>query len=524
MKAKKIFYILVATYIAIRYARFVKWQREMAAKYPGPPVSLLTGNITQMIECGGFTEELFFNLHGKYGDIIRFFIFPNMMNLSIADPDMVNELYKESPTRPVETYMFLWYLGKENLLFQHGPHVKEMRLIYGTMITAPSQLSKLHDVSMNKFKYEIEQWSTPANQPAKSIDAFAVLGPAIYDVMGQVMFDAPWLTTELGRKIYKLHKYLIENVNRWVLYPVGPIWHPAFIKYLMTIREWRGLIGGLLDERARAINENPTKYENDGTAMTTILKAKVKGTDKPYFSRERAISTMCGFLNGAYDTTHATSFWMLFHLAKYPECQTKILEEFHRLQIPEKPSVEDLRKCEYLDAFIKESMRMRATVPVNQRVNLDHDVTIRGIVIPKGVNVNIPMGVIAKDSRWFGADPEKIRPERFLGDSQEAKRARESWAFFGGHSRLCVGFIFAMAEMKAMLHAFLTSASIELEDPNEPGEIMLEAGVNQPKKHFKFIFRQRNLQKIREEENLRWWMEQTGALAQYSAGKVAPTA
>src|SRR5436305_1190632 len=73
-QAKKLLGLLFATYLAIRTARFVSWQREMAAKYPGPPVSLLTGNISQMIECGGFTEELFFQLHKKYGDIIRFFI------------------------------------------------------------------------------------------------------------------------------------------------------------------------------------------------------------------------------------------------------------------------------------------------------------------------------------------------------------------------------------------------------------------------------------------------------------------
>ena len=496
--------------------------------FPGPPSSLLTGNIDEMIKAGGFSEELFFNLHGKYGDIVRFFIFPTMLNLSIADPDVVAELYKKGRDRPLETYMFLWYLGKENLLFQHGPIVKQMRLIYGKMIVERSQLDKVHETTIHEFRTKLERWATrpDAKQPV-ALDMFAELGPAIYDIMGQVMFNGPWLATERGQRVYKLHKYLIENVNRWLLWagmPVGPIFHPAYVEYLLTMREWRSMVGGLLDERAKAMREDPAKYADDQTAMTTILRAKTED-GRPFFSRERAISTMCGFLNGAYDTTHATSFWLLFNLAKNPEYQTKLLDEFRRVNLPAEPSVDELRNCELLHAVIMESMRMRSTVPVNQRLCLDEDMELGGYVVPKGTNVNIPNGVIAKDPRWFGADPEKFRPERFLGDSPDAERARKSWMMFGAHTRQCIGLIFALAELKSMLHTVLTRITVELEDPNEDGAFKIEAGVNQPLRHFKFILRLRDPRKVDEENNLRWWMSQVSQLEQFqppaAAGNVA---
>lgn len=475
-----------------------------------------------MIKAGGFNEELCERLHTNYGDVVRLFMFPNMLNIFMANPDHVQELYRKGRDRPLETYMFLWYLGDENLMFQHGPIVKQMRMKYGEKISSRASLDKVHEVSLRQFRTTIDRWAT--GQP---MDLFALLGPEIYDVMGQVMFDSPWLSSETGREVYKLHKYLIENVNRWLLwaaFPIGPWFHPGYVKFKMTVKKWRALVGSLIEKRAAEMKADPEKFANDGSAIGMILTAKDEA-GKPFFSKARGISTMCGFLNGAYDTTHATSFWMMYHLAKYPEQQQKILDEINRkITKPGDPSVDDLRECEYMHAFIMESMRMKSTVPVNQRMCLDEDMEIAGYTIEKGTNVNIPMGITHRDERFFGKNPEQFRPERFLGDGPEAELCKKSWMAFGQHTRMCIGFTFALTEMKVMLYTFLTRATVALENPAEDGAYMIEAGVNQPIKHFNFIFRARDLRKMREEENLRWWIEQTQALDSVKGGAVASTA
>jgi len=517
--------LLFLLYSFYKYRKLVKWQQELSTIAPGPKCHPLMGNLPEMMKADGFSEQLFKNLHAEHGDVVRFFLGPTMCNMSINNPDMIHELYKKARERPHETYMFLWYLGKGNLLFQRGKLVKDMRLRYGTMITQRSQLEKVHAVSTGLFKSETEDW-IKASSSGQSVDLFSKLGPAIYDIMGQVMFDAPWLSTETGREVYRLHKKLIVEVNRWVLWPVGPIFHPAFIDYLLTIRKWRNMVGALIEERGKDMRLNPKKYENDTSAIHMILTSKADdGT--PFFSRERAISTMCGFLNGAYDTTHATTYWIFFFLAKHPETQAKLVDEFARVVgNVENPSLDDLRKCDYLHAFLQEVMRMRSTVPVNQRVSDEEDINIGGYIIPKGTNVNIPNCVMFMDERWFGKNPEQFRPERFLGPSAEAERARKSWTPFGEHTRMCVGQIFALVEMKAVIYMAVSRTIIDMEDPNDPGLVMIEAGVNQPVSKAKFIFRRREMGKLREEENLKWWMTQIDALEKVkpAAGSVAHVA
>ena len=438
---------------------------------------------------------------------------------------MIHELYKKARERPHETYLFLWYLGKENLLFARGQMVKDMRMRYTEMVAQRSQIEKLHLKSMQVFKAETDRWVSACSSPGSTVDVFEKLGPGIYDVMGSVLFDAPWLDTEEGREVYRLHKKLIHDVNRWVLWPVGPIFHPAFIEYLLTIRKWRSMVSNLIERRAKDMRENPKKYENDRSAIHMILTSKAEN-GKPFFDRERAISTMCGFLNGAYDTTHCTSYWIIWQMAKNPEVQTKLYDEFSRVLGNAEPGVDDLRKCDYLHAFLQESMRCKATVPVNQRVSDEEDVKIGDYIVPKGTNVNIPNCVIFKDERWFGKNPEQFRPERFLGDSPEAELARRSWLAFGEHMRVCVGMVFALVEMKVMIYSIITRSIVELENPNDPGEVMIEAGVNQPANHQKFIFRPRDMGKMREEENLKWWMAQIDALEKIKpvTGSVAQVA
>ena len=98
-----------------------------------------------------------------------------------------------------------------------------------------------------------------------------------------------------------------------------------------------------------------------------------------------AISTLIGFLNGAYDTTHATTDWLLFHLAKYPDVQRRVQQEIDSNVKGDRVTLEEARSLTYLRAVISESMRIRTTVPVNQRVNLTDDVTFGDgkYVVPK---------------------------------------------------------------------------------------------------------------------------------------------
>lgn len=198
---------------------------------------------------------------------------------------------------------------------------------------------------------------------------------------------------------------------------------------------------------------------------------------------------MQGFLNGAFDTTVATLYWALFFIAKDAQLQQRLFDELSKFP---NATFDDLRDNDFLDAFVWESLRMRATVPVNQRVNYNEDVTIGGYLISKGTNINIPNCVMFKDERWVGKHPLEFRVDRMLGSSSEVMQARKAVVAFGTQSRMCVGYNFANAEIKRMVYTLITNFRIALENPQDVSEVQLQSGISQPKTPARFVFTKRD--------------------------------
>lgn len=230
----------------------------------------------------------------------------------------------------------------------------------------------------------------------------------------------------------------------------------------------------------------------------TLLLQERNPDGTPFFDREFAISTMIGFLNGAYDTTHSTLSWTLFHLAKFPESQERLRKEIFKTVGASHPfDLEEARKLEELQLFVQESQRNKATTPFNMRVNPHADVTIttasgEKVHVPKGTTVTTPYFLAYKDEEIFGEDAASgmgFCPHRFAGE-EEADIKRNSFLTpFGGGSRMCLGFLLATVEMKAAIICVLRRCSLMLAEPVPlPMDTLLEAGVLQPVKHFKIHF------------------------------------
>jgi cytochrome P450 len=119
---------------------------------------------------------------------------------------------------------------------------------------------------------------------------------------------------------------------------------------------------------------------------------------------------------------------------------------------------------EYLDAVIKEALRLRPVVPGVIR-QLQRPLTIGGMDLPKGINISPSIYLIHRRPDVY-PEPEAFRPERFLGD--DAPGTYE-WLPFGGSIRRCLGASFALYEMRIVLDTILRRATLETtSDDAEP--------------------------------------------------------
>jgi cytochrome P450 len=104
----------------------------------------------------------------------------------------------------------------------------------------------------------------------------------------------------------------------------------------------------------------------------------------------------------------------------------------------------------YLDAAVKELLRIRPVVPVVAR-RLKKDFELGGYALPAGVAVDVDMSLIQSSPDLY-PDPERFDPTRFLGDRQPPY----AWLPFGGGTRRCIGAAFAQLEIKIVLAEILS--------------------------------------------------------------------
>lgn len=91
--------------------------------------------------------------------------------------------------------------------------------------------------------------------------------------------------------------------------------------------------------------------------------------------------------------------------------------------------LEQLQQLRYLDAFVSESLRLLATVPMNLRhVSRDFQLPGREAIVPQNSIVVLDTFNMQRDDRWWGATARQFDPQRFLDqdhDQDESSRQQQ---------------------------------------------------------------------------------------------------
>jgi cytochrome P450 family 135 len=130
---------------------------------------------------------------------------------------------------------------------------------------------------------------------------------------------------------------------------------------------------------------------------------------------------------------------------------------------------------EYLDAVIKETLRLRPVIDGAERT-LTAPRTLAGWELPAGTKVYPGIALVHTREDLYG-DPHTFRPERFLEDGVESY----SWIPFGGGIRRCIGAALAQAEMAEVLRVGVTA--LELQPVRERPDPVVLRGITLAPKH-----------------------------------------
>lgn len=375
--------------------------------------------------------------HRRYGDIVTFGSLFDPRFVMVFEPELVKQVFRGSPTqlRAGEANALLGpVVGERSLLLLDGPeHLRQRKLLLPPF--HGERMRAYADVIADATDRTIASW--PVDAP------FALLGEMrslTLDVIMRAVFGvaAGPRQEELKARIRALLEPVSSRLGVIVLaLSRGRFGAGAGRRF----EESRRTLDGLIHAEIARRREEPGLEERDDVLSMLLLAREEEG--RPMTDSELR-DELVTLLVAGHETTATGLAWAFELLLRTPRVLDKL-----RAELAEGSE-------EYLDAVVKETLRLRPVISGVGRVVRGEPFSLGGYDIPPGVEINPSIGAIHRREDRF-PDPGAFSPERFLGADPPDTY---TWLPFGGGTRRCPGASFAMLEMRVVIRRVLARTAL----------------------------------------------------------------
>ena len=438
------------------------WQREAGGEPPArphrapdrpiaPPPSLPPGpSSPAMVQLASWvlrTVPTMEECAARYGDTftLKFPGYPPQV--FVSHPDAIKEIFTGDPAivRAGQANVVLEpFVGSQSLLVLDGKrHLRARKLIMAAL--HGERMDGCVGTMRGVVARRIETW------PDKGVFP---MHPELQAITLDVI-----LRTVLGLDEGPTQQALRGKLKRFLSIGSNPIYFfPWFQIDLGRFSPWGRVITLRADIRARLAAEIAARRRCHGTDRRDVLSTLIAARDEDgcALTDEELRDEMLTLLVAGHETTATALAWAFQHLLENGDMLARVERELTRVVGDAPVAAAHLPQLEYLDAVIKEALRLTPVLPVMGRV-LAAPATIQGRTLPGGVYVN-PCAYLTHRRADLWKEPGRFQPDRFLA----ARPTPYEFFPFGGGVRRCVGVSLAMAEMRVVLAEVLSRVHLSL--------------------------------------------------------------
>ncbi|PON59365.1 Cytochrome P450, E-class, group I [Trema orientale] len=210
------------------------------------------------------------------------------------------------------------------------------------------------------------------------------------------------------------------------------------------------LIGSWVEEHTgKKEKGTKTTESNDNTKQDfiDIMLSVIEDSHELGYSRETIIkATVSNLIIAGSDTTAINLTWTLALLLNNKQALNRAQEELD-LKVGRERWVKDsdIKNLVYLQAIVKETLRLYPPGPLSVPHEAREDCTVCGYWVPKGTRLFVNVWKLHRDPTLW-PDPDTFLPERFLTSHAEIDGSGQHFEFipFGSGRRSCPGMPFAL--------------------------------------------------------------------------------
>ncbi|XP_059634042.1 cytochrome P450 76T24-like [Cornus florida] len=241
-------------------------------------------------------------------------------------------------------------------------------------------------------------------------------------------------------------------------------------------RQMKFYFGKLLEIFEAIINQRLQSRASSsglGNDVLGTLLNQSKDNDTEGFSINDLKHLLLDLFLAGTDTTSASVEWAMAELMKRPDAMAKARNELeevigrdgHRLV-----QESDIPTLPYLQAVVKESLRLHPVAPLLIPHKAEADVEICGYTVPKNAQVLVNVWAMGRDPNIW-SNPNSFLPERFLEHETDFRGQDFELIPFGAGRRVCPGMALGSRMLHFMLASLLQSFDWKLEEGVKPEDI-----------------------------------------------------
>ncbi|KAL6300090.1 cytochrome P450 [Sparassis latifolia] len=372
---------------------------------------------------------------------------------------------------------------------------------------------------------------SPILPASPTVDVLPWFGRATLDIIGKGGFgyDIDSLSTAAQcnagepneNELAHAFSIIFSSATKLSVFAVLHAWFPVLRNFRSnnsTMKQahatMRRIGLSLIEERRASITADPVSQLVGGTddldddmplsgqdLLSILIRSNLSSVSSQRLSLEEILCQISTFLSAGHETTAAALTWTLYALARASDIQATLRNHLCTVPTllsgdsctpPSSALFDAINRLPYLDYVVRESLRLHSPVVSTMRVATSDDVIPlerplrdrRGHVctevrVKRGDLVSIPLQAPNKSKRVWGEDAEVFRPERWEEMREEMKQdtldGRKSiqpglWGnmlTFGHGPRACIGYRFALSEIKVFLYVLLRDLEFSIDSSIE---------------------------------------------------------
>ncbi|KAL2932427.1 hypothetical protein RDABS01_023818 [Bienertia sinuspersici] len=429
---------------------------------PSPPSLPFLGHLHHLFSSSGLYKSLH-HLAGEYGPLVYLRLGSTTLVLA-SSPSMAAQIFKTQDTnfacRPKFSYADKILYGAYS--FINAPYGDYWRFLKKLCV---NELLGSHQVDHSRF-IRSQELDKLLGRVMESAERSAVIDVSVELVkftnnvlcrMAMSTVTDVFTRTDQAEELRGLLKQSFELAGKlYVGQMLGPFKSVVLWLYGQKVadlnRRFDQLLEKILKEHEHDEMNGADVVKENKDLMDILLEVHRDEKARVKITRSNIKAFFTDLIIAGTDSSAQTMQWVIAELINHPHVLRKVREEIKLVVgITRLVKESDIPKLPYLQAVVKETLRLHPAAPITTRLCRE-SCKVEDFDIPKNTPVAINLYTIMRDPNIW-ENPNDFIPERMLDLNTDSKGQSFNFIPFGAGRRGCPATLLAFAVMNTVIAA-----------------------------------------------------------------------